>query len=29
VRGERHWARAGVGIHQEEMDSIGPDIEDA
>ena len=29
VRGERHRPRAGVGIHQQEVDSIGPDIEDA
>ena len=29
VRGEGHRARAGVGIHQQEVDSVGPDIEDA
>ena len=29
MRREGHRARARVGVHQEEMDSIGPDIEDA
>jgi hypothetical protein len=29
VGGEWHGARARVCIHQQEMDSIGPDIEDA
>ena len=29
VRGERHGPRAGVGIHQQEVDSVGPDVEDA
>jgi hypothetical protein len=29
MRCERHRARARVGIHEEEVDSVGPDIEDA
>jgi hypothetical protein len=29
VRGKRNRPRARVGIHQQKMDSVGPDIEDA
>jgi hypothetical protein len=29
MRSKWHRARARVGIHQEEVDSVGPDIEDA
>ena len=29
VRGERDRAGAGVGVHQEEVDGVGPDVEDA
>ncbi|MCY1371109.1 hypothetical protein D9M69_582400 [compost metagenome] len=29
MRGEGHRTRAGVGVHEQKVDSVGPDIEDA